>query len=162
MKFRGINHVNVIVSSAARNREFLVDVLGLEPHDVMPVWFVAGDVVIHVIEAEDAGGDTSVYKKLQHFAFEVDDLDEVYGRLVAAPKRLGLEPFRMGVDMQAQPLETPQDIDEGIGTIFVRDRDGNLFEFIQPGRGIYSDEGLAALMRTVQEMQGETGVSAKS
>ena len=157
MKFRGINHVNVIVSSAARNREFLVDVLGLEPHSVMPVWFVAGDVTVHVIEAEDAGGDTSFYRRLQHFAFEVDDLDEVYERLVAAPEHLGLEPFRMGIDMQEHPLRTPQDIDEGIGTIFVRDLDGNLFEFVQPGRGIYSDEGLAALMRTVQEMQSEPG-----
>ena len=159
MKFRGVNHVNVIVSSAARNREFLVDVLGLEPHGVMPVWFVAGDVTVHVIELENAGGDTSVYRRLQHFAFEVDDLGEVYERLVAAPKHLGLEPFRMGVNMQAQPLETPQDIDEGIGTLFVRDLDGNLFEFVQPGRGIYSDEGLAALRRTVQEMQGETSAN---
>ena len=157
MKFRGINHVNVIVSSAARNREFLVDVLGLEPHDVMPVWFVAGDVTVHVIEMENVGSDTSIYKKLQHFAFEVDDLDEVYERLTAAPEHLGLEPFRIGIDMQEQPLVTPQDIDEGIGTIFVRDLDGNLFEFVQPGRGIYSKEGLAALMRTVQEMQGEPG-----
>ena len=157
MIYSGINHVNIIVSSAARNREFLVDVLGLEPHDVMPVWFVAGGVVIHVIETEDAGSDMSLYRRLQHFAFEVDDLDEVYKRLVAAPEHLGLEPFRMGVDMQAQPLQTPQDIDEGIGTVFVRDLDGNLFEFVQPGRGIYSDEGLAALMRTVQDMQSEAG-----
>ena len=157
MKFRGINHVNIVTTSAARTREFLVDVLGLEPHAVAPFWLVAGDVTVHVIEAEDARSDTSVYRRLQHFAFEVDDLDEVYRRLVAAPKHLGLAPFRMGLEMQEQPLRAAQDIDEGIGTIFVRDRDGNLYEFVQLGRGLYSDEGLASLVRAVQAMQGEPG-----
>lgn len=146
-----INHINVVVSNVASTQEFLVDVLGFEPHPIVPVWFIAGDVTVHLVETEDAASDRSVYRQLQHPAFEVDDLDEVYERLVAAPKRLKLVPFRMGPDMQVRPLDTPQDIDKGIGTIFVRDPDGNLFEFVQPGRGIYSDEGLAALMRTVQE-----------
>ena len=156
MNFRGLNHVNLVVASAARTQEFLVDVLGLEPHAVVPVWFVAGDVAFHVVEVEDAGGDTSVYRQLQHVAFEVDDLNEVYERLTAAPKYLGLEPFRIGLDMQEQPLATLQDIDKGIGTIFVRDSDGNLFEFVQLGRGIYAEGGLEALMRTVQDMQSNT------
>ena len=151
MTFRGINHVNIVVTSAEAAREFLVDVLGLEPHPVVPVWFIAGNVTVHVIEAEDAHSDTSVYRRLQHVAFEVDDLDEVYKRLVAAPEHLGLEPFRMGLDAQAQPLKTAQDIDKGIGTLFVRDLDGNLYEFVQLGRGIYAEGGLEALMRTVQD-----------
>ena len=146
-----INHINVVVRSTARAQEFLVGVLEFEPHPVVPVWFVAGDVTVHLVEVEEAVSDLSVYRRLQHTAFEVDDLEAIYERLVTAPEHLGLIPFRMGVDRQAQLLSTPQDIDQGIGTIFVRDLDGNLFEFVQRGRGIYSDEGLAALMRTVQE-----------
>ena len=146
-----INHINVVVTSVGKTREFLVDVLGFEPHAIVPVWFVAGEVTVHVVEMKGAESDQSVYRQLQHPAFEVDDLDEVLERLMAAPKHLALAPFRMGTDMREQLIETPQDIDKGIGTIFVRDPDGNLFEFVQPGRGIYSDEGLAALMQAVQK-----------
>ena len=127
-----------------------MDVLGLEPHAVVPVWFVAGDVAFHVIEMEDAHSDQSVYRQLQHVALEVDDLNEVYERLTAAPKYLGLKPFRIGLDTQEQPLATLQDIDKGIGTIFVRDSDGNLFEFVQLGRGIYAEGGLEALRKSEQ------------
>ena len=155
MTFRGINHVIIVVASAAVAREFLVDVLGLEPHPVVPVWFIAGDAMLHVVEVEDAQSDTSVYRQLQHVAFEVNDLDEVYERLSAAPEHLGLKPFRMGLDAQAQPLETPGDIDKGIGTLYVRDLDGNLYEFVQLGRGIYAEGGLEAVMRAVQDDMGQ-------
>ena len=146
-----INHINVVVTSVAEARAFLVDVLEFEPHPVVPVWLVSGDTTVHLVEIEGAQSDRSVYRQLQHTAFEVDNLDEVFERLTTAPAHLKLAPFRMGVDMKEQSIKIPQDIDLGIGTIFVRDADGNLFEFVQRGRGIYSDEGLAALIRAVQE-----------
>lgn len=57
----------------------------------------------------------------------------------------------MGLDVQIQPLETPRDINKGIKTIYTRDLDGNLYEFVQLSRGIYAKGGLKAVMRTLQD-----------
>ena len=75
------------------------------------------------------------YHKLQHFGLEVPDIREVAILLL----KRGLKPFQMdfkgatnGINGETDPLNF------GTETIFVYDPDGNLVEFIQLGRGIFS------------------------
>ena len=65
---------------------------------------------------------------------------------------------RAALELDVQALETAQDIDKGIGTLYVRDLDGNLYEFVQLGRGIYAEGGLEAMMRAVQDNVGQDKV----
>jgi glyoxylase I family protein len=139
MKYQGINHVSLLVTNNERARHFFLEVLGLEQHQRFPVWFIAGACTIHVIEIPDAPleASPSPYGVVRHVALQVDNLQELLSRLLAA----SLNPFKVDFEMRKKPLtDLNDDLSYGTGTIFVSDPDGNLFEFIQIGRGLFAHE----------------------
>jgi catechol 2,3-dioxygenase-like lactoylglutathione lyase family enzyme len=138
MKYQGINHVSLLVTNSERAKHFFLEVLGLEQHKHIPVWFIAGASTIHTIEIPDAPPlETSPYDVVHHVALQVDDLHEVLSRLLAA----SLKPFQVDIKMHKKPLmNADDDLSYGTGTIFVSDPDGNLFEFVQIGRGLFAQE----------------------
>ncbi len=139
MNYQGINHVSLLVTNNERTRHFFLDVLGLEQHKRIPVWYIAGAGTIHVIEIPDAPSQISPppYDVVRHVALQVDNLNELLSRLLAA----SLKPFQLDIQMRKKPLTDPNDdLSYGTGTIFVSDPDGNLFEFVQIGRGLFTHE----------------------
>jgi glyoxylase I family protein len=138
MNYQGINHVSLLVTNNERARHFFLEVLGLQQHERIPVWFIAGSCTLHVIEIPDAPPvETSPYDVVRHVALQVDNLNELLSRLLAA----SLKPFQVDIQMQKKPLTDPNDdLSYGTGTIFVFDSDGNLFEFVQIGRGLFAHE----------------------
>ena len=139
MKYQGINHVSLRVTNNERARHFFLEVLGLEQHKRIPVWFIAGACTIHVIEIPDAPLEISPspYDVVRHVALQVDNLNELLSRLLTA----SLKPFQVDIQMRKKPLTDPNDdLSYGTGTIFVSDPDGNFFEFVQIGRGLFVHE----------------------
>src|SRR5215472_8681433 len=86
MKYQGINHVSLLVTNTERTRHFFLEVLGLEQHKRIPVWFIAGASTIHVIEIADAPLEISLspYEVVRHVALQVDNLNELLVRLLTA------------------------------------------------------------------------------
>lgn len=138
MKYQGINHVSILVRSNEQARHFFVDVLGFQQHERIPVWFIAGSGVVHAVEVPDAPPETPMpYDVVRHVAFQVDDLHEVVVRLLQA----SLKPYQLNIQMQQKVLtDSNDDLSYGTGTVFVSDADGNLFEFVQIGRGLFVAE----------------------
>ena len=139
MKYQGINHVSLLVRNSEQARHFFVDVLGLQQHERIPVWFIAGAGMIHAIEISDAPLEHSSlpYDVVRHVALQAENLHELVGRLLAA----SLKPYQLDTELRQKPLTDPNDdLSYGTGTVFVSDRDGNLFEFVQIGRGFFAHE----------------------
>jgi catechol 2,3-dioxygenase-like lactoylglutathione lyase family enzyme len=139
MNYQGINHVSLLVTNSERARHFFLEVLGLEQHQHIPVWFIAGASTIHAVEIPDAPLEifASPYDVVRHVALQVDNLRELLPRLLTA----SLKPFQVDIKMRKKPLTDPNDdLSYGTGTIFVSDPDGNLFEFVQVGRGFFAQE----------------------
>ena len=139
MIYQGINHVSLLVRNNERSRHFFLDVLGLQQHEHIPVWFIAGSCTLHVIEIPDAPLEISPppYDVVRHVALQVDNLNELVSRLLTA----SLKPYQVDIEMRKKPLTDPNDdLSYGTGTIFVSDPDGNLFEFVQIGRGLFAHE----------------------
>lgn len=138
MKYQGINHVSLLVRNNEQARHFFVDVLGFQQHKRIPVWFIAGSGMVHVIEVSDAPLEMPLpYDIVRHAGFQVDDLNEVLARLL----RASLKPYQLDIQMQQKFVTDPNDdLLYGTGTVFVSDSDGNLFEFVQIGRGFFVNE----------------------
>lgn len=89
MSIRLVDHINIATPQMEATKDFYVDVLGLtvgwRPPFAFPgYWLYAGDrAVVHmqVADREVAGSSDSA---LNHFAFDVDDLDTLLARLDAA------------------------------------------------------------------------------
>ena len=137
MKYQGIHHVGLRVTNKEKAKQFFLDVLGLQQHERIPVWFIAGASMIHVIEISNEHAEPSSADTVRHVALQVDNLNELLPRLLAA----SLEPFQMDMAMREKQVTDPNDdLSYGTGTLFVSDPDGNLFEFIQIGRGLFAHE----------------------
>ena len=139
MKYQGINHVSLLVTNNERARHFFLDVLGLQQHERIPVWYIAVACTLHVIEIPDAPLEVSPspYDVARHVALQVDNLNELLARLLNA----SLEPYQVDIKMRKRLLTDPNDdLSYGTGTIFVSDSDRNLFEFVQIGRGLFAHE----------------------
>ena len=134
MKFGGIQHASMRVADLDRAREFYIGVLGLEPHPERPNWLGhAQGCPIHLIERTKVGDDTD--DPARHIALRVERLEDVV--LILLNHRC--EPFQSDVlQSEHRPITSPgQPLDFGLGTVFVRDPDGNLIEFVEQGRGIF-------------------------
>jgi catechol 2,3-dioxygenase-like lactoylglutathione lyase family enzyme len=114
---RRVAHVNLSVDDVEAARRFYGELLGLEaaprPADAgrAGCWFRAGGCELHV--SLEAGADNARSKR--HVAFEVDDLDSLRARLVAA-----------GVPVEeARPIV-------GVRRFFARDPAGNRLELFVP------------------------------
>ena len=113
MAIRGIDHINIGTSKLAETRDFFVGVLGLSEgwrpaFGVGGAWLYAGDqAVVHLVELSEAKKPSSE-AALDHFAFAIDDYDDVVRRLEKAGHRF-------------QAIEVPN---APIRQIFIRDLNG--------------------------------------
>jgi len=113
MAIRGIDHINIGTNRLDETKAFFCDVLGLSEgwRPDFPfggAWLYAGDgAVVHLV-ALDAAKQPSSDAALDHFAFRIDDYDDVVRRLEAA-----------GVAFR--PIDIPG---TPIRQIFIRDLNG--------------------------------------
>lgn len=138
MSYQGINHVALVITDLERSRHFMGEILGLERHPKMPRWYRVGDCAVHLLgPMPDAGADASLYHHHQHLAIQVDDVRAVLARLMAH----SLEPFQINSELEPHVVTDLDDpLDYGTGSVLVRDPDGNLFEFLEIGRGLFTGE----------------------
>ncbi len=132
-----INHVGLVVKDEDRAMHFYVDIVGLSRHPKVASWLAIGEgQAIHIIEIPEAQDADSLYHEIQHLALEVADLHAVLGALL----KEGLRPFQMDFHGNTSDVTgIDNDLSFGIGTLFVRDPDGNLVEFVRLGKGIFSE-----------------------
>jgi len=89
MAIRGIDHINIGTHRLEETRAFFRDVLGLtegwRPNFPFGgAWLYAGDkAVVHLVELAAPKGP-SVDAALDHFAFAIDDYDDIVRKLDAA------------------------------------------------------------------------------
>lgn len=123
MLTKGAHHYSLDVADVDTSRAFYGELLGLpeieRPDFGLPgAWYQAGSVQLHLIQTppgvEVGRNAPNLTPLAKHIAFEIEDYESVRVRLEEA----GLEMIATGADR---------------GQIFVRDPDGNVIEFIQPG-----------------------------
>jgi catechol 2,3-dioxygenase-like lactoylglutathione lyase family enzyme len=89
MTIRGIDHINIGTHRLAETCAFFRDVLGLtegwRPNvAVAGAWLYAGETaIVHLVELAEPKRPSSE-AALDHFAFSIDDFDDVVRRLDAA------------------------------------------------------------------------------
>ena len=89
MAITGLDHVNIRTTDLAATRSFFTEVLGLKVgwRPDFPFggsWLYAGGRdVVHLVEVAKAGA-ASKGSSLDHFAFTIDDYEDVQRRLEAA------------------------------------------------------------------------------
>ena len=128
MKIRSLHHASIMVSDAVKAAQFYCGLLGLNPlprpaRGVKGFWLQAGDAQVHLVEGTvDSVPLTEERKALEgrgiagHFALQVEDARAAGAFLAQA----GYPPL-------GDLLERP----DGSKSVFVRDPDGNLVEFIE-------------------------------
>lgn len=134
MRFLNLNHICVIINDLEKSRKFYEDFLGLVPHGEVEGWYKAegNGPVLHLIEIEDAGvpPEEDMHHYYRHFAFEVSSLEDVANRAL----ELRFNPFQMDTEGEEHEITSPSDdLSFGIKTVFVRDPDNNLWEFVKKG-----------------------------
>jgi len=136
--FEAINHVGLVVKDLKAAERFYVDVLGLRRHHVRPSWFALNATsTLHLIPLGDPSAVEPAHHKYRHVALQVSDLRGVLRVLLAH----GLHVFQAdfsGGERELTSGDVPMDF--GVGTLFTRDPDGNLIEFLQLGHGIFTAE----------------------
>lgn len=123
MRIAGTHHFAITTPDLDRLRRFYVDALGFPIVGGFPglgILFVrAGGTVLELIEDDGlAGGDGRL--GWSHLAWEVEDVADAYGGLLA-----------LGACPQSPPEDFPADR-PALRIAFVRDPDGNLLEVVQP------------------------------
>lgn len=116
MKLRGVHHVSINVRDVEEAGRFYTEVLGLEtlprPDFGFPgLWLRSEAQQIHLMQVEKHEAPEG-----QHFAFRVEDLDQVI-------EELGTHGVK---------VSKPFDIPGGGRQAFIRDPSGNLVELNQP------------------------------
>ena len=139
IEITGINHVCLVVKDLMKSKHFFVEIIGLQQHPKIDSWLIIHEgVFLHLVTIPEASVDNSLYHEIQHFALQVKDLKKVQLRLL----EFNLKPYQMDFNGNVQDITTPEDgLLFGIGTIFVTDPDGNLIEFIELGKGVFSEKG---------------------
>jgi len=131
-----IHHVCLVVQDREAAEAFYTGVLGFQPHHKVKSWLVLnGTSTLHLVTIPGAAPtNASPHRKIQHFALQVAHLRDVLSLLLQAGQR----PFQMDVGMKEYRVTDFSDpLSFGTGTLFVRDPDGNLIEFIGGGEGIF-------------------------
>ncbi len=128
-----INHIGLVTADLQMLRRFLEHLLRASPH-AQEDWFILpnSDVVIHIIEIEDAvrPSNHDMHHYYRHIAVEVEDIRTA----LSDSLKLNLAPFQMDMEGNEHIVESPSDsLSHGLRTLFVRDYDGNLWEFLQRG-----------------------------
>lgn len=119
MKITATHHVGLFTPNFAEMEKFYKETLGLKEvkrwEDATIVFLAAGDTVIELIGREERELDDSRPAGFDHFAFHVENVDEVYAELEAA-----------GIRTQSAPRDF-----EDVRVAFFYDPDGNLLELVQ-------------------------------
>jgi catechol 2,3-dioxygenase-like lactoylglutathione lyase family enzyme len=133
-----INHVGLVVQDLRAAERFYVDVLGLRRHHVRPSWLVLNATnTLHLIPFKDAAVEEPPHHEYRHVALQVADLRTALGVLLDG----GVRVFQADFQGNERDLTSPDDpLDFGVGSLFARDPDGNLIEFLQLGHGIFTPE----------------------
>jgi catechol 2,3-dioxygenase-like lactoylglutathione lyase family enzyme len=138
ISIEAINHVGLVVKDLSVAEQFYVDVLGLRRHHVRPNWFVLNAAsTLHLIPLADPSAVEPPHHAYRHVAFQVDDLRMTLKVLLAGGVRVFQADFQNG-EHEVTNMDDP--LDFGVGSLFVRDPDGNLIEFLQLGHGIFTAE----------------------
>lgn len=130
MRIRSLHHTSIMVSDATKSAQFYCGLLGLQPlfrpaRAVKGFWLKVGGAQVHLVEGQAESAPLTEERKAlesrglgNHFALEVEDA-RAAGELLA---HAGYPPL-------GDIVERP----DGSRSVFVRDPDGNLVEFVQPG-----------------------------
>lgn len=138
LEIEAINHVGLVVRDREAAEQFYVGALGFRRDEKRPWWlWINSRSTIHLIHQpalpEDGG---SPRLAMQHVALQVPELREVLRVLVAARVRV----FQVDFQGNEKVLESADEsIDFGVGSLFVRDPEGNLVEFMQLGHGVFAE-----------------------
>lgn len=89
MTIRLVDHINIATPKLEETKDFFCDVLGLTvgwrpPFDFPGYWLYAGDRAIVHMQVADRQVGASTESALNHFAFDVEDIDILLARLDAA------------------------------------------------------------------------------
>ncbi|WP_437203517.1 VOC family protein [Planctomicrobium sp. SH664] len=123
IRVRQIDHITIVVRDLEASRRFYCDLLGMQqvPRPAFPfagLWFQAGVTLLHLILEHPespyypAVGVTS-NSRGRHFAFAVDDIQEVKAKL-----------DELGVGIVNGPKQRP----DGPTQLYILDPDDNLIE----------------------------------
>lgn len=110
--------INRFLSSLENAREDVRDSFGMESHE-------CGCSAL-MCRLEE-------YNSINHIAIEVMNQEEVANNLM----HHNYQPFQMDHDGHKKAITSVDDLSFGLGSIFVYDPDGNLFEFLQEGKYSY-------------------------
>jgi catechol 2,3-dioxygenase-like lactoylglutathione lyase family enzyme len=133
-----INHVGLVVKDLPTAERFYAGVLGLKRHHVRPNWFVLNaPSTLHLIPLADGAAVDPPHHAYRHVALQVADLRAVLQVLLAGGLRVFQADFTAG-ERDVTSVDAP--LDFGVGTLFVRDPDANLIEFLQIGHGLFTQE----------------------
>lgn len=140
LEVEAVNHVCVVVRDLNAANEFYVNTLGLRRHHRIATWLLLNaHSTLHLVHIPEATIDTSLYHEIQHFALQVPDLRAVVRHLFRKEREMFQMDFE-GVEKRIESADGP--LDFGLGTVFTRDPDGNLIEFLQIGHGIFKGENV--------------------
>lgn len=133
---RNVNHIGIVCNNFESASKFLMDVLGCGSHDHAG-WFRLPNctTLIHVIDIDEVvpPSEEELYHYYHHTAFETDDLHEILGRALSG----GYHVFQMNMTGdESQVTERDDALSFGLRTLFVRDKDGNLWEFLARGHSL--------------------------
>jgi catechol 2,3-dioxygenase-like lactoylglutathione lyase family enzyme len=134
MAIRGIDHINIGTHRLEDTKAFFRDVLGLTEGwrpdfaGFGGAWLYAGDrAVVHLVELTEAKLPSSK-AALDHFAFAIDDYDDIVGRLERAGTKYS------AVEVPGAPIRQ----------IFIRDLNGVNIELNYRAPAAASAKTLAA------------------
>lgn len=131
-----INHVGLVVSDLSAAQRFYGEVLGLRRHHVRPSWFVLNATsTLHLIPLKDTAAADPSHHAYRHVALQIPNLRAVLRVLLAAGLRVFQADFG-GNEREVLAIDDP--LDFGVGSLFARDPDGNLIEFLQLGHGLFT------------------------
>jgi catechol 2,3-dioxygenase-like lactoylglutathione lyase family enzyme len=137
-----IHHVGLVVSDLPAARRFDEGVLGLPRHHARPSWLVLDAAsTLHLIPLGDPAVADPPHHAYRHVALQVPELRAALGVLLAGGLRVFQADFA-GHEREVGSVAAP--LDFGVGTLFVRDPDGNLVEFLQQGHGLIDPSPLLA------------------
>jgi catechol 2,3-dioxygenase-like lactoylglutathione lyase family enzyme len=136
IRVEAINHVGLVVRDRAAAERFYIDILGFRPHHARPTWLVLNATsTMHLIPLPGADDGDSRRHAYQHVALRVPDLRAVLRRLL--DHDVGV--FQADFNGERKSVTSPDDpLDFGVGSLFVRDPDGNMIEFLQIGHGLFT------------------------
>ena len=167
MAIKRVNHTGISVSDMERSLGFYRDLLGLELifdsdlDNVQPLnevvgmgeargrvtWLRAGDTMIELWQWDNPAGRPlpddyqPADKGVTHYAFEVDDVDELYERVVAAGYHANTAPKDLGLHK----------------TTYIKGPDGEIIEILEDRA---TDEWLNRLTaETLAQRSGRSGQS---